>query len=143
MKVINYFIMGLGSIFVVFMLLTFFYDIGSNYGYSESDNIGNISTSDFQESIESAEDTANTLQEVFESESIVVTTYNLIVKGIPSVAKTIFRGSIDSIKLVLIGSKKVFGARAFTISLGLLIAALVVILIITNWDWIRSIKPGS
>lgn len=143
MKVQDFLIFGVGSVFVIFMLLSFFYQGGKDYGIQESDNYGNISLADYKASLDSAEDTAETLQEVFEKDSAVEGGLSLIFKGLPSAGKTLFRWSIDSIKLVLVGAKKVFATPAFTIALGVLMAILIVIFIITNWDWIRGIVSGS
>jgi hypothetical protein len=142
-KVQDFLILSVGSVLVIFMLLSFFYHGGEEYGIEESDNYGNISLSDYKKSLESAEDTAETLQEVFEKDSAVEGGLSLIFKGLPSAGKTIFRWTIDSVKLVLVGAKKVFATPAFTIALGVLMAILILIFIITNWDWIRGIVPGS
>lgn len=143
MKIQNFIWMGVGSVLVVFMFLSWFYQTGTDYGIYENESIGNISLSDYQDSLESAQETAETLQEVFNTESITVTAFNLIVKGIPSAAKTTFRWSIDSVHLVLVGATKVFATPAFAITLGVLISVLIVIFIIVNWDWIRGVVTGT
>jgi len=143
MKIQNFILMGIGSVLVVFMLLSWFYQTGTNYGIYENESIGNLSLSDYQDSLDSAQETAETLQEVFNTESITVTAFNLIVKGIPSAAKTTFRWSIDSVHLVLVGAGKIFATPAFAISFGIFMAVLIVIFIISNWDWIRGVNPGT
>jgi len=143
MKVTDFLILGVGSVLVIFMLLSFFYQGGKNYGIDESDNYGNISLSDYKTSLESAEETATTLQEVFEKDSAVEGGLSLIFKGLPSAGKTLFRWTIDSLKLVLVGAKKVLATPAVAIALGVLMSMLILIFIITNWDWIRGIVSGS
>lgn len=143
MKLTNYILMGVGSVLIVFMMLSWFYQTGTHYGFDESDNIGNISIADYQDSLDSAQETSETLQDVFNTESITVTAFNLIVKGIPSAAKTTFRWSIDSVNLVFVSAGKIFATPAFATALGVLMAVIIVIFIITNWDWIRGVKPGS
>lgn len=143
MNLKSFILMGIGSVLVVFMLLSWFYQTGLNYGINENDSIGNISLADYQDSLESAQETAETFQDIFNTESITVTAFNLIVKGVPSAAKTTFRWSIDSVHLVLVGAGKIFATPAFAITLGVIMALLIVMFIITNWDWIRGIKPGT
>lgn len=143
MKVSDFLILSVGSVLVIFMLLSFFYQGGESYGISESDNYGNVSLGDYKTSLENAEDTADTLQEVFEKDSAVEGGLSLIFKGLPSAGKTLFRWSIDSIKLVLVAAKKVLAVQAVSIALGVLMAVLILIFIITNWDWIRGIVSGS
>jgi hypothetical protein len=143
MKVKDFLILSIGSVLVVFMLLSFFYEGGQHYGMDESNNYGNISLAEFKDSLDSAQETSETLQEVFESDSTTVTAFNLVIKGLPSAGKTIFRWSIDSVKLVLVGASKVLATPAFLTAFGVLMALFIIILIITNWDWIRGVKPGS
>ena len=143
MKVTDYLLLGVGSVLIVFMLLSFFYQGGKSYGFDESDNYGNISINDYKKSLESAESTANTLQQVFENDNPVIGAVDLVFKGLPSAAKTIFRWSVDSFKLVLVGAKEVFATTAFSIALGVLMAILIIMFIISNWDWIRGIVTGN
>lgn len=143
MKITDFILMGIGSVFVIFMLLSFFYNGGTNYGMDESKNYGNISLADYNKSLQSAEQTSKSLQKSFEAENPIVATFNLVFKALPSAGKTIFRWSIDSIKLVLVGATKVLASPAFAIAFGILMAVLIVIFIITNWDWIRGIVAGS
>lgn len=143
MKVKDFLILSVGGVLVTFMLLSFFYEGGKDYGFKESDSYGEVSLSDFKKSLESAEETSKILEDVFESDSTTVTAFNLIVKGLPSAGKTMFRWSVASVKLVLIGAKNTLATPAFSIAFGVLISLLLLILIITNWDWIRGVKPGS
>jgi len=142
-KVVDYLLLGVGSVLVVFMLLSFFYQGGQEYGFDESDNYGNISIGDYKESLESAEETANTIQEVFEKDNPVIGTMDLVFKGLPSAAKTLWRWSVDSFKLVLVGAKQVFSTPAFAIALGVIMSILLITFIISNWDWIRGIISGN
>lgn len=143
MKLKDVFITAISGVFVVFLLLLFFYHTGESYGFSEDDNIGNISIHDFEDTINSAEETATTMESIFNSKSITITTFNLIVRGLPSAGKTFYRTVIDSMKLLLIGTKKIFSTHAITILIGVITTIVMVILIIMLWDWIRGIKPGG
>jgi hypothetical protein len=143
MKISDFVLMGIGSVLVIFMLLSFFYNGGQHYGMDESKNYGNISLADYNDSLRSAEQTAESLRASFEAENPIIASFNLVFKSLPSAGKTIFRWSVDSVHLVLIGATKVLAVPAFTIALGIIMAVLILIFIITNWDWIRGIIPGA
>jgi hypothetical protein len=143
MKVSDFIYMGIGSVLVIFMLLTFFYNEGSHYGMDESKNYGNISLADYNKSLKSAQQTSESLRKSFETENPIIASFNLVFKALPSAGKTIFRWSVDSIHLVLVGATKVLATEAFGIAFGVLMAVLIVIFIITNWDWIRGLIPGT
>jgi hypothetical protein len=142
MNIKDYLIFSLGGVFVVFMFLSFYYDVGANYSISE-DNSANISLDDYKNTLDSTKETSKTLEEIFESESIVITTYNLIVKGLPSAGKTIYRGTADSVGLTFKGGRRIFSTPAFQIAFTFVMAIILIILILMFWDWIRGIKISS
>lgn len=142
MKFGDFFLMGMGGVFVVFFMMMYFVTTGAEYGHAEGDVLGNISLGDYNRTIEDAQDTAETFENIFNQKNIILSAGYLVIQGIPSATKTAYHGTIDSVKLIFTGTGYVFGVPAIIVALGIAMSILVIIFIITNWDWIRGIVPG-
>ena len=126
---------------VIFSLFSFFFAVGSNYDLTEEDlTVRNVSIEKYQERLEQVEADSEKLQNIFKSENIVVTAFNLIIKGIPAAIKIIYFSTVANMNLIFGSGKAIFVIPSIIVSV---IAGIVIItLIMTAWDNIRGIKPS-
>lgn len=141
MKIQESLIIGVGSIFILFLMLTFFYSVGSNYGIDETSGNTWVNLSELQENIDQTESTSKVFEDIFKSDNIAIISYNFVAKGVPSATKTLYTNGIGSIKIVLVGARKIFSNTAISIGIGLFMAVFIIIFIINIWDWIRGNSP--
>lgn len=126
---------------VIFSLFSFFFGVGSNYDLTEENlTVRNVSIEKYQERLEKVEADSEKLQNIFKSENIIVTAFNLIIKGIPSAIKIIYFSTVANMNLIFSSGKAIFVIPSIIVSV--VAGIIIIILIMTAWDNIRGIKPS-
>ncbi|HEB46968.1 MAG TPA: hypothetical protein ENI22_00680 [Candidatus Pacearchaeota archaeon] len=126
---------------VIFSLFSFFFGVGSNYDFTEENlTVRNVSIEKYKERLEKVEEDSEKLQNIFKSENIIVTAFNLIIKGIPSAIKIIYFSTVANMNLIFSSGKAIFVIPSIIVSVAA--GIIIIILIMTAWDNIRGIKPS-